>query len=179
MSSRISGAAASVLAAHMPLTKRPLNAAFSGRAPEHLRKAGDWRSAAARSALLLAGPQQDRRTRLPRTRLGECGHPGRRDMQESVLRLALEMLETAPGPHTSMMAPFAWKEEGAPGGRATAALIRRRWPGCARSVTNAVASSRPQAKGSFRSLDAWNTRGSGTRIVCGVCFGQRRGCVAA
>lgn len=42
-----------------------------------------------------------------------CGHPGRRDMQESVLRLALEMLETAPGPRTSMMAPFAWKEEGA------------------------------------------------------------------
>jgi len=31
-----------------------------------------WRSAAALRALLLAGPQQDRRTRLPRTRLGEC-----------------------------------------------------------------------------------------------------------
>lgn len=42
-----------------------------------------------------------------------CGHPGRRDMQESVLQLALGMLQSAAGPRTSVMAPFARKEEGA------------------------------------------------------------------
>ena len=35
------------------------------------RAPADWRSAAALRALLLAGPQQDRRGRLPRKRVGE------------------------------------------------------------------------------------------------------------
>jgi len=42
-----------------------------------------------------------------------CGHPGRRDMQRSIVRQALDMLETAAGPRMTVTAPFAWKEEGA------------------------------------------------------------------
>ncbi|MGE3945011.1 MAG: hypothetical protein AB7H90_24640 [Alphaproteobacteria bacterium] len=42
-----------------------------------------------------------------------CGHPGRRDMQRSILRQALSLLETAAGPRMTVIAPFALKEAGA------------------------------------------------------------------
>ena len=41
-----------------------------------------------------------------------CGPPGRRDMQRSILRQALGLLETAAAPRTTVTAPFAWTEEG-------------------------------------------------------------------
>jgi hypothetical protein len=41
-----------------------------------------------------------------------CGHPGRRDMQRSILRQALSLLATAAGPRTTVTAPFGWNEEG-------------------------------------------------------------------
>ena len=41
-----------------------------------------------------------------------CGHPGRRDMQRSILRQALSHLETAAGPRMTITASFVWKEEG-------------------------------------------------------------------
>ena len=45
-----------------------------------------------------------------------CGHPWRRDMQRSVVEMALRLLETATGPRTTVQAPFAWKDD--PGWRA-------------------------------------------------------------
>ena len=40
-----------------------------------------------------------------------CGHPWDADMQTEILRLALRMLETAPGPRTTVRAPFDWKPD--------------------------------------------------------------------
>lgn len=45
-----------------------------------------------------------------------CGHPWRRDMQEAIVGLALDLLERAAGPRATVMAPFAWKDD--PGWRA-------------------------------------------------------------
>jgi D-proline reductase (dithiol) PrdB len=40
-----------------------------------------------------------------------CGHPWDREMQAATLRLALQVLATAPGPRTTVRSPFAWKPE--------------------------------------------------------------------
>jgi hypothetical protein len=42
-----------------------------------------------------------------------CGHPYAHDMQRAIVREALNLLETANAPRTTVKAPFAWKEEGA------------------------------------------------------------------
>lgn len=39
-----------------------------------------------------------------------CGHPWRRDMQKVILRQALALIESAPGPRTTVQAPYSWKE---------------------------------------------------------------------
>jgi len=39
------------------------------------------------------------------------GHPGRADMQKEVVAAALGLLETAPGPRTTVVSPFAWKDD--------------------------------------------------------------------
>lgn len=38
-----------------------------------------------------------------------CGHPWDRAMQEQIVRRALDVLATAPGPRTTVKAPFGWK----------------------------------------------------------------------
>jgi len=38
-----------------------------------------------------------------------CGHPWDRAMQAATLRLALEVLENAAAPRTTVTSPFAWK----------------------------------------------------------------------
>ncbi|HET8997862.1 MAG TPA: hypothetical protein VFN42_14430 [Acetobacteraceae bacterium] len=40
-----------------------------------------------------------------------CGHPWNPAMQTETLRLALQLLETATGPRTTLRSPFAWKAE--------------------------------------------------------------------
>jgi D-proline reductase (dithiol) PrdB len=40
-----------------------------------------------------------------------CGHPWNRDMQRSIVRLALGLLESASGPRTMVKAPFTWKHD--------------------------------------------------------------------
>lgn len=40
-----------------------------------------------------------------------CGHPWRRDMQAAVVAQALDLLEQASGPRTTVTAPFAWKDD--------------------------------------------------------------------
>lgn len=40
-----------------------------------------------------------------------CGHPWRRDMQKEVVALALDLLERAEQPRTTVKAPFAWKDD--------------------------------------------------------------------
>lgn len=40
-----------------------------------------------------------------------CGHPWDKDMQTATVRLALEVLETASGPRTTVRSPFEWKPE--------------------------------------------------------------------
>jgi len=40
-----------------------------------------------------------------------CGHPWDRDMQTSIVRLALGLLETATGPRKMVKAPFGWKDD--------------------------------------------------------------------
>jgi hypothetical protein len=42
-----------------------------------------------------------------------CGHPWRRDMQKEIVRQAVGLLATAPGPRATAKAPFTWTEEGA------------------------------------------------------------------
>lgn len=39
------------------------------------------------------------------------GHPWRRDMQHDVVGLALDVLETARGPRTTVVAPVRWKDD--------------------------------------------------------------------
>lgn len=39
-----------------------------------------------------------------------CGHPWRRDMQKAIVGHALELLETAHAPRTTVRAPYSWKE---------------------------------------------------------------------
>jgi D-proline reductase (dithiol) PrdB len=39
------------------------------------------------------------------------GHPWRADMQREVVRLALSLLETAPGARTTVVSPFKWKDD--------------------------------------------------------------------
>ena len=39
------------------------------------------------------------------------GHPFRPEMQKEVVGAALRMLETAPGPRTTIVSPFAWKDD--------------------------------------------------------------------
>ena len=39
------------------------------------------------------------------------GHPWRADMQREVVGAALRLLETAPGPRTTVVSPFAWKDD--------------------------------------------------------------------
>lgn len=45
-----------------------------------------------------------------------CGHPWRADMQREAVAAALGLLESAPGPRTTLVSPFAWKND--PGWRA-------------------------------------------------------------
>lgn len=40
-----------------------------------------------------------------------CGHPWDKDMQTATVRLALQVLETATRPRTTVRSPFAWKAE--------------------------------------------------------------------
>ena len=40
-----------------------------------------------------------------------CGHPWRSDMQREVVKAALGLLETAPGPRTTVVSPYTWKED--------------------------------------------------------------------
>jgi D-proline reductase (dithiol) PrdB len=40
-----------------------------------------------------------------------CGHPWDKDMQTATVQLALQVLETATGPLTTVRSPFEWKAE--------------------------------------------------------------------
>jgi D-proline reductase (dithiol) PrdB len=40
-----------------------------------------------------------------------CGHPFRRDMQKAILRQALDLIGSAPGPRTTVRAPYDWRED--------------------------------------------------------------------
>jgi hypothetical protein len=40
-----------------------------------------------------------------------CGHPWDVAMQTEIVRLALRVLEEAPGPRTTVLSPFKWKAE--------------------------------------------------------------------
>ena len=40
-----------------------------------------------------------------------CGHPWRRDMQRDIVASALGLLDAASGPRTTVVAPFAWKDD--------------------------------------------------------------------
>jgi hypothetical protein len=40
-----------------------------------------------------------------------CGHPWQPEMQRQIVTATLGMLESAPGPRTTLVAPFAWKED--------------------------------------------------------------------
>ncbi len=40
-----------------------------------------------------------------------CGHPWRLDMQLEIVASALGLLETASGPRTTVVSPFAWKDD--------------------------------------------------------------------
>lgn len=40
-----------------------------------------------------------------------CGHPWRPDMQREIVASALGLLETATGPRTTVVSPFAWKND--------------------------------------------------------------------
>ncbi len=40
-----------------------------------------------------------------------AGHPGRPDMQAEIARIALLLLESAAGPRTTVVSPFAWKHD--------------------------------------------------------------------
>lgn len=42
-----------------------------------------------------------------------CGHPWRPDMQKAIIRQALNVLDTAKTPRTTVKAPFQWKEDAA------------------------------------------------------------------
>lgn len=46
-----------------------------------------------------------------------CGHPWDRQMQEEIVRQALDLLANATGPRTTVKAPFTWKASD-PGWRA-------------------------------------------------------------
>ena len=64
-------------------------------------------------------------------------------MQRSIVRQALSLLETAAGPHTTVTAPFAWKEEGAAWRPRYNRIDPGSWTGCARLATSADARSKP------------------------------------
>jgi D-proline reductase (dithiol) PrdB len=38
-----------------------------------------------------------------------CGHPDRPDMQQAIVKSALGLLESASGPRTTLVSPYAWK----------------------------------------------------------------------
>ena len=40
-----------------------------------------------------------------------CGPPWQRDTQRDIVRMALELLETADAPRTTLTAPFSWSDE--------------------------------------------------------------------
>ena len=40
-----------------------------------------------------------------------CGHPWRRDMQATIVALALRSLQTARRPRSTLRAPFAWRND--------------------------------------------------------------------
>lgn len=40
-----------------------------------------------------------------------CGHPWDREMQTATMRLALQVLEMATGPRTTVRSPFEWKAD--------------------------------------------------------------------
>ena len=46
-----------------------------------------------------------------------CGLPWDRDMQKAIVRQALGLFDSAPGPRTTVKAPFRWKDDD-PGWRA-------------------------------------------------------------
>ena len=41
-----------------------------------------------------------------------CGHPWQGDMQRAIVKTALELLQSAPGPRTTIHTPFAWWDSG-------------------------------------------------------------------
>ncbi len=41
-----------------------------------------------------------------------CGHPWQPAMQRDIVRQALRLLETAPGPRTTVKSPFTWHQDG-------------------------------------------------------------------
>jgi len=40
-----------------------------------------------------------------------CGRPGDRDMQRSILGMALELVESARAPRTTLQTPYLWSED--------------------------------------------------------------------
>jgi D-proline reductase (dithiol) PrdB len=40
-----------------------------------------------------------------------CGHPDRPDMQRAIVKSALGLLESASGPRTTLVSPYAWKDD--------------------------------------------------------------------
>jgi D-proline reductase (dithiol) PrdB len=40
-----------------------------------------------------------------------CGHPWDTNMQTEIVRLALALLESAPGPRSTVRAPFEWRPD--------------------------------------------------------------------
>ena len=40
-----------------------------------------------------------------------CGHPWRADMRREVVAMALSLIESAAGPRTTVVSPFAWKDD--------------------------------------------------------------------
>lgn len=40
-----------------------------------------------------------------------CGHPDRPDMQRAIVKSALGLLASANGPRTTLVSPYAWKDD--------------------------------------------------------------------
>ena len=40
-----------------------------------------------------------------------CGHPWRADMQREVVAMALSLIDSAAEPRTTVVSPFAWKDD--------------------------------------------------------------------
>ena len=40
-----------------------------------------------------------------------CGHPDRADMQQAIVKAALQLLASANGPRTTVVSPYAWRHD--------------------------------------------------------------------